>query len=332
MLRRLEPAEINQVLNSNFKIWSPGLSRAQYRHYQWWQLCHSWGRRHLEYWGYFNEDAKLVASCKRYLFEYGARGKVFHVAGIGAVYVPEEHRGHDYARQMLDQLADLCMDEGFDALTLNSDIDPDYYAELGFQQFDAKVFSLNLSEAWLNSAILKMLDISDPDLDESFNVRAIQMEDFVEMNRHHARWLSARPYGMKRTAEYYSYKVGRELYLFQHSNLNWPKLEIITDNFNEFVGGYALIEQAGSYLRVLEVVGSDCVFNSLWSEILRLAQRRHIKTLRGWEIVRPPLKELKLQNRDWSFPMICPLQEDLEEQLISWTEHSPPVVLELDHF
>lgn len=332
MLRRLEAHEINQVLRQNFSVWSPGLDRSRYRHYQWWQMNHNWGRRHLEYFGYFSDSGKLVASCKRYKFQYQAKTKTYNIAGIGAVFVPAEARGNSYGLKMLDDIADLSFEDGFDATLLNSDIDPEYYGRIGYHLFDASGFSASLTEQWLQQAIKHMDSISDKDLDESFNIRAIHIDDLAEMCRHHCRWLAAQAFGMKREPLYWQYKLGRELYLFSHSSLTWPKLEIITDNFGKFNGGYALIEQAGPFMRVLEVVGPERIRNSLWSQILRLAQRRQARTLRGWEIVKPPLKGLTTYQRDWSLPMICPLKDEIESELLNWLEVSPPTMLELDHF
>lgn len=331
MLRLLEPREINQVLNLNFKIWSPGLDRESYRYYQWWQLNHPWGRRHTEYFGYF-ADGRLVASCKRYKLRQQSRGRIFEIAGIGAVFVSEENRGHSFGMTMLELIADLSESEGYDAMMLNSDIDPDYYARLGYHLFEAMSFSIILTDNWLEEAI-KSLDLAcDHKLDQTFAVRCIAEPDFEEMCRHHTRWLAVQQHGLQRSVDYWQYKVGRELYLFEHSSLNWPRLEIITDNYEKFIGGYALIEQSHQAMRVLEVIGQERVRISLLSQILRLAQKRRIKILRGWKSVCPPLKRLTFYNRDWSFPMICPLKEELEAEMISWTESKTPPILELDHF
>ena len=333
MLRQLEAFEINQVLGENFSIWSPGLDRSRYRHYQWWQMSTVWGRRHLKYFGHFAQNnERCVASCKRYTFEYSSRGRVFKVAGIGAVYVSERNRGKSYGLAMLEEMAELCRREGYDAIVLNSDIDPAYYERLGYHVFDASAFTIKISDEWLQQSI-KVLDArSDKNKDESFAIRSVSDGDFSEMIKHHRRWLSAREYGLVRTEDYWRYKLGRELYLYRHSRLSWPKLDIMTDNFPEFSGGYALFEQAGGFLRVLEVIGNDAVRTSLWGQILRLAKRRKISTLRGWSVMTPPLKNVGFYNRDWSFPMILPLKEEYADEMIGWTQMEPPNMLELDHF
>ncbi len=331
MLRRLEAFEINQVLKSNFKIWSPGLDRTVYKHYQWWQFESDWGRRNLKYFGYFEAGSKVLASCKLYRFEYVSAGRVYKIAGIGAVFVPEEERGKSYGLKMLAGMAELANDAGYDALFLNSDIDPDYYRRLGYKLFDASGWAVKLSDDWLRSAQKELEALCDKNFDESFNIRALRDSDFDEMCKHHRRWLARMRFGLRREEDYWRFKLGRESFLYRHSALNWPKLDIISDNFGKFHGGYALIEQSGSFLRVLEVIGPERVQASLYCQILRLAKRRNISTLRGWKVVAPPVKGLKFHARTWSFPMICPLKSELAPLISAWTESEPPTMLELDH-
>ncbi|MBX9685938.1 MAG: GNAT family N-acetyltransferase [Candidatus Obscuribacterales bacterium] len=332
MLRHLEAFEINRVLAQNFRTWSPGLDPSRYKHYQWWQLSQDWGRRNLEYFGHFSDSGELLASCKRYKFQMQARHKSFSVAGIGAVFVDAGKRGKSYGLKMLEEMEALCLEEDFEALFLNSDIDPSYYEKLGYRLFDYTVFMVEVNSDWLHYAISQMDALSDKGLDESFQIRGVELSDIPEMCRHHKRWLARRPYGLERSEDYWRYKLGRERYLFQHSRLHWPRLEIVTDNYAQFQGGYALIESSGIYLRVLEIVAPEPMQNSLWSQILRLAKRRNVRILRGWKDVAAPLKGLKFYKRDWSFPMINPLSDEMNEQLDSWLKVEPACMLELDHF
>ena len=332
MLRRLENCQINQVLSTNFQIWSPGLDRSRYQHYQWWQLNCAWGRRHLEYFGYFTPAGKLVASCKRYRLAYQSRGRAFNMAGIGAVFVPEDERGHAYGSEMLELIDELCCEDGFDALLLNSDINPQFYARLGYALFAAESFSVSLSDNWLAGAINYFSRLAEPLPAASFIVRDLEITDIEEMCRHHGRWLTRQAFGLQRSAAYWHYKLGRERFLHQYSKLNWPQLTIISCNYGQFVGGYALLEQAGSTMRILEVIGPEQVCQALWAQILHLAQKRQAKKIHGWQVTSPPVKGLSRYPRDWSFPMICPLKEEIEDELLDWCTIDKPSMLELDHF
>jgi len=254
------------------------------------------------------------------------------MAGVGAVFVADNNRGKGYAGQMLHELISFCTSDGFDGMVLNSDIDPAFYEKFGFDLCDYSSFSVKLSADWLRTSIRKLDDLTDVNLDEVFTVRALRPEDISEMIRHHRRWLRRQPYGMARDEDYWSYKTGREAFLFKHSRLNWPKLSLLSDNYGKFESGYALLEQSGSYLRVLEVIASPQMFCSIWSEILRLAARYDASYVRGWNVMAPPLTGLTYVERDWSFPMIRALKPEYDDLMFEWTEQYPAMMLELDHF
>lgn len=338
MLRPLEEHEINQVLGQNFKIWSPGLSPARYLHYQWWQLQDPWGRRNLKYWGYSEKtptaavQGKVVASCKLYDFSYQSQSRIFKAAGVGAVFVAENDRGKSAGQKLLKELISYCTDAQYDFMVLNSDIDPGYYERLGFRLFEPSAFRINVDEIWLDYAIAELNKHCDTSVKDSFSVRPVSLKDVEEIVRHHQRWLAQQPYGMRRSDDYMEFKLGRELYLKEHSALGWPQMDIISVNEGKYAGGYALVEQAGPFLRILEVIGPAPVRHSLWRQILKLAKIRGIMIIRGWTKSAPALKGVEFHMRDWSFPMIMPLKDDIKERVLGWTKIKPPCLLELDHF
>lgn len=335
MLRPLELCELNKVLAANFSTWSPGLDRQRYTHYQWWQLTSPWGRRNIIYFGYFSPQGDLLASCKRYKLEFCSRGKEISVAGIGAVFVESSLRGQAHGQKMLEQMIELCLDEGFDALMLNSDIDPAYYEKLGFNAFDYSSFLIPVqgNEDTI-AGYLKDLSRTcgaepGPEAEEP---RQPEAEDLALMLMHHGRWRSHLEYAIGRSPEYLQYKIGKERYLYQHSKLNWPKMEIIGENFGKSQGAYALIEQSGPYLRVLEVVGSETARNLIWQRIFKLALKRQALRIRGWSLAAPELTQLSMEKRNWSIPMMLALKQEHEARILYWSEMPNATFLELDHF
>lgn len=333
LLRRLEAHEINRVLGQNYDVWSPGLDRSAYKHYQWWQLLSSWGSRNISYFGLFSAADNLLASCKFYTLEYSARGCSLKVAGVGAVFVPDNLRGHSYGLKLLDAIAGQSAADGYEALLLNSDIDPEYYEKIGYRPFEAKTFSVQLSPAFLNQSRTYVEKMAEPELDEMFTIGSVEDTDIYEMCRHHERWLARQPFGLRRDEDYWHYKLKRENYLYQHSSLNWPQLTFISDNFGKYTGGYALLEQSGPYLRVLEVIGEERIAFSLWAQIFRLAARRNAKLIRSWAFMAPPLPAKPvLSERDWSIPMMLPLRSEIACRVEEWIKCVPPPLLELDHF
>lgn len=327
-LVRADYAMVAGILHDNFQQWSPGLKRGRYYHYQRWQYALPWARRHLSYWA-LAQDCEVLSSCKLYEMEFHSRSRNFAVAGLGAVFTAERNRGRGMALRLLEQMIELSRERSFDAVMLNSDIDPAYYQRVGFQLLSSNDFAIRPTEDYVKTSTKELERRFSSGRDELCIIRELGLDDIDTMVRHHARWLKQRPYGVIRSTQYWSFKLSRERYLHKHSALAWPKQEIITLNFGEPDGGYALFEQGTKSIRVLEVIGSEETCHSLWVQLLRLCLRRKITLLRGWEGCRPDdLKGLQISPRVWSRPMILPLNDALQE----WVSIAPCPLLELDHY
>ncbi len=328
VLVRANYAMIAGILRENFSQWTPGLKQGQYYHYQRWQCALPWGRRNLSYWAYTLED-DVLSSCKLYEMVYRSKSIDYKIAGIGAVFTAERNRGHGWALRLLEKMIALSREQGFDGVMLNSDIDPAYYERVGFSVLSSRDFTIRLSEDYVKRTVQDLDRRFSSARDEYSTIRDVTLKDVDAMVRHHRRWLPHRPYGVSRSEEYWAFKLSREMYLHKNSALAWPKQEIIALNFDKHNGGYALFEQGSKSIRVLEMIGSEETCHSLWGQLLRLALRRKINVLRGWEGSAPvELKGVQLSNRTWSRPMILPLNEKLND----WVRLKPCPLLELDHY
>lgn len=257
-----------------------------------------------------------------------SRSQQYRVAGIGAVFTPESCRGHSYAAEMLKELIEHCRIAGYDALLLYSDIDVAYYEKLGFHRLDDSNFYLEADRATLGASLERLDWLSGSVSSDAIDLRTLSLGDCQTMSRHYNRVLGQKSYGVKRSYMYWQYKVFRELYLFQNSNLTYPKMELLSLNFGCSDGAYALFEQGGSTLRVLEVVGGHSQRLLLWAGILRLSQNRKISLIRGWQSAAPDdIKEWQSYTRSWARPMLFPLNKRLEP----WLEEDSCPLYELDH-
>lgn len=132
---RLVPAEgraLEEILRESHAIWSDGLTREAYVKYNAAQLRTPWGSRHLHRVVLVADDGEVLSSAKRYDFTVRLDGELVQAIGIGAVFTPDRQRGHGYAREIIDRLADEAADRGAALAILFSEIDPDYYARMGF--------------------------------------------------------------------------------------------------------------------------------------------------------------------------------------------------------
>lgn len=318
-LRLADEHAISRILQDNYSIWSPGLSPDAYRHYIQYQFALPWGRRNLRYWNYVL-DREPVSSCKIYNIPLQSRSKQYRVAGIGAVFTPERHRGNSYATRMLELVIDRCRKNNFDALLLYSDIGTEFYEKLGFELLGDSDFRFALEPNSIPAdRVARSLDLT---------VRLLAQSDLENVIRMYDRELCRSAYGVKRDLAYLQFKTLREAYVFAHSKLSWPKLEIMAVDLERDGGGYALFEQGGKVLRLLELVGPEAIKMLIWQELLELAQKREITLIRGWESALPPYVKAPKNQRDWSHCMLLPLNKVLAKL----ADCEPCPIYELDHF
>lgn len=321
--------DVLQVLHETYWIWSPGLNQADYRHYVSAQMNHPWLRRHMRYFVYKVAD-QVVASCKLYDVTMSARGRLYKVGGIGAVYTQKEFRGHGHAKAMLHDLIDLTDGEGYDGLILYSEIDPAFYERFGFLELGGADFNILLPPSSSES--------------EQRSSSPIRLEEVTSMVRHQTRWLRTQPYGIVRDEDYWHYKLMRERYLNKHSRLSWPELQITHDPDNS---GYMISEYGGGTLRVLEIIGGLSARTKLWETLFHDACARGVRRIRGWEagirdlapcysvntlvsdgMFNGRIPPVECQVRSWGLPMLLPFNHDLDD----WPTAAPCPLLELDHF
>lgn len=131
---RLVPAEgriLDGILSESHTIWSDGLTRQAYARYNAAQLRTPWGARHLRRFALV-DGAHVLASAKRYEFIARVDGERVRAVGIGAVFTPEQQRRRGYAREIIDRLVTDATADGAAIAVLFSEIDPVYYARMGF--------------------------------------------------------------------------------------------------------------------------------------------------------------------------------------------------------
>jgi GNAT superfamily N-acetyltransferase len=324
--------DILQVLHETYRIWSPGLSPLMYRERVYRQLSHPWGRKHMRF-AVYKRNGQILSSCKLYEHEIIVRGQIFRALGIGAVYTMEKHRGTGCATTLIERVIDAAGEEGFDCLTLYSEIGAEFYEHFGFEQLGSAEFNLSISGN----------DLRD---DEHQRSRFVQLSDIDFLERHYARWLRQQPYGVVRNHSYWDYKLKSEQFLELYSKLSWPELELLCDEEASGGSAYAIIEQGGSTLRVLEIIGGAEGRFNLWQQILRRAVAVGAQRIRGREglmrdfapgfsvrsVVPPEHQALFAQvhytERDWGVAMMLPLVPELDWLHVEF----PCPLLELDHF
>lgn len=122
---------LRQIYDETWPIWSDGLSREAYEKYNRAQMSTAWGFRHLSRLALL-DDGRLLCSGKKYEFTLRIEGRDARVVGIGAVFTPEAMRGRGHAAAFIESLIEQAGREGAEYAFLFSEIDPGFYARLGF--------------------------------------------------------------------------------------------------------------------------------------------------------------------------------------------------------
>src|SRR5436189_5101361 len=171
-------AVLSQILDATHEIWNEGLDRRAYGRYYAAQLATAWGRSRLLRTALVDGD-RVLASAKEYRFDAVLDGKAIRVLGIGAVFTPPAQRRRGHARDLLERLVERATAEGFDLALLFSEIDPAYYARLGFAPVETRELRLRVKEDDRRGAPATLVRAgADRDLTDIAAMNAIRAEPF----------------------------------------------------------------------------------------------------------------------------------------------------------
>jgi len=186
---------LRQIYDETWQIWSDGLSRDRYERYNHAQMATSWGEHHLRRVAMV-EDGRLLASAKEYRLTLRLKGAEVRCLGIGAVFTPPALRGRGHAAALIEMMIEEAGREGTEYALLFSEIDPGFYARLGFEPIPVaeSAIALRVQPREGAPAVL-MRGGDDRDLD---NIAAM----------HEMR---AEPYGfsLRRPADYVRHAISR---------------------------------------------------------------------------------------------------------------------------
>lgn len=317
-------SDILPVLKETHRIWSAGLPRAEYYDYIWLQMSLPWAVKNYRF-VIYRKGKRVATSCKLYNVELTCRSKTYRYAGIGALYTQESWQGLGYARRLINALIDFSHKRNYDGLLLFSEIGEEFYTPFGFQTLGHDEFFLNLEKP----GALGLSGLPDAnDQGGGVKVTKAEIDQIPFLMCHYQRWLPRQVYGVNRDHDYLKYRLRREHYLHQFSQLEWPALEIMMLDGHIEGGGYAIFEYASGVLRVLEVVASDKAALKIWKQLLGLAYQRGAIGIRSWEGIKPDFIRGCLRERSWGWPMVL----NFARANSAWQNRLPCPLLELDHF
>lgn len=121
------PAELAQAHRNVFDIWSKGLPLEEHV-----RARVESPKHRLAQWYVGTLAGNVVVSLGAYPLVFDYRGELVRGFSIGSVYTVREQRGKGFAPQLIAAIEALQAEQGAQLALLYSDIDPAYYARLGY--------------------------------------------------------------------------------------------------------------------------------------------------------------------------------------------------------
>jgi len=246
-----------------------------------------------DWWVLTLEDGEVAASLGTYDLAFRYRGDTVEGIGIGAVHTAPEHRGRGFATQLCDRVHEEAEAAGEAIAFLYSDIEPDFYRDLGYEVTSDRRFDTaelrDLAEGG-RRADLRPID-PDDQLDELVVWYDEAHDAELALERDQTYWENAvdeRPddrfFGV-------SSPGGRET-------------------------GYVRVREEEDILRVLELVlpeADSTTATGCYRALADLALARRWDRLTQY--FAPPkgvLSHFDDNRRDRAITMVCPLDDDLQ--------------------
>src|SRR6185437_2020464 len=250
----------------------------------------------LRYVGLANQRGRVVGSIKRYgLLLRDEHGVVHRTLGIGAVFTAPEARGTGVASTLLRAVLDEARNLGYGAALLYSDIDPDFYARLGFVPLPARDWAIRVADLPTEGA----LDVR----------RARETDLDAILAWHEAAWRA-------RTPAFLHLARSRALHRFFCFRSRIPAVWILRHRGRD--AGY-LIASPDDPLRDLpdprpprlywfdEAGAPGVPRDRIWATVRALATKARAHEVGGWLGPEGAPDGASLSKRPASFPMIAPL-------------------------
>lgn len=146
------------------------------------------GAKLPHYAGLISADGLPAASFKWYDCALVWGGKTIRTMGFGAVFTQPEARHRGYAKALMEAAMADAASMGYEAALLYSDIDPAYYAKMGFQAFDATDFTVPVVQSNDPTLIARKADPQDAKTMRAWYDQSYAGNDWLRLARDHDAW------------------------------------------------------------------------------------------------------------------------------------------------
>jgi GNAT superfamily N-acetyltransferase len=169
---------LRQIHEETWPIWGDQLPAENYERYNRAQIVTPWGNSHLDRVALVDGD-RLLASAKRYRLTLRLKGEDTPCIGIGAVFTPPALRGQGHAAALIERIVDDAGAGGARLALLFSEIDPAFYARLGFEPIPISEATLTLRTQGREGApAVLMRGGDDRDMDNIAAMHAVRADRY----------------------------------------------------------------------------------------------------------------------------------------------------------
>lgn len=238
---------------------------------------------------------EVAVSLGAYPMQFLLNGKTIPGFAIGSVYTKESHRKKGYAPALISFVEDFEQKQfGHLISSLYSDINPDYYANMGYQLCPSHESETELKPELVSSEKPE-LELVEFDKEQHKN----------EMKSIYDNYHSQKPLSIKRSDDYWEMileKFPQDRYFF------------LKNSFQETMG-YLRLQISEDSVRITDYALSnreDSLYKKSCDSLIHQAIQWNCKSLTGWFPDFPPTSEiLNLQDRSTEITMVKSLEENL---------------------
>jgi len=255
-------------------------------------------------------DGQVVTSLGSYPTEFQLRGKPISGFAIGSVYTREEFRGRGFAQKLIAWVEDYEQQQGAELAILYSDINPNYYAAMGYHLCPSL-------QGWSDPRAIT------PDAESGLLVEFDGRAQLSDMSAMYHRYHGAAPLSIQRPEAYWQVmfaKFDRDRYFWMNDTAGEQRAyaRLTPDPHGYRISDYACADHAEQTL------------TELYRALLSAASTWNIDRLGGWLPDIGATREcFEITDRTREITMIKPLrpQPSIDNDIIAATSY----FCELDH-
>ena len=277
------PAERIQAFKNVFEVWrhadtledhlTKRLASPQHSRAEWFVGC---------------LGERVVVSLGCYPMQFILRGDLVKGIAIGAVHTVPDCRGHGYAAALLSWVEEYQAELGAEISLLFSDIDPRYYARLGYTLCPS-------TEGWVDAQRGPTRQAERLSL-----IRFSPEQDLVRLMKIYTDHHSGLPLFVGRDEDYWSYLFRKE-----------ARLEFYWVTSKSEPRGYVSLSAAGRRWSLKDWAVEESLLPDTMAAILKAAREAGAEQVGGWMPDTPPFREkFRLEPRTRELTMIKFLDQE----------------------